>query len=179
MEKTLHSYQAIEKLKSMAEEIQVCMFCTWKSSGAMYGRPMYTLKVEPDGTLCFLADNLSELSIEINKESHVCLNYAHVVKHNYLFINGTASASDEREKIEELWDPALKAWFPKGKDDARLMLVKVTPREAYFWDMNANKMEDLFSKLKSAILLEEPKKGEQGKLIIDQKNSTHEKEDKE
>jgi len=43
-----------------------------------------------------------------------------------------------RAKIDQHWKPFLQAWFPKGKDDPNLALLKVTVNEAQYWDGPAN-----------------------------------------
>ena len=37
-------------------------------------------------------------------------------------------------KIKELWEPVIKTWFTKGVDDPRITVIKVTPKEGYYWD---------------------------------------------
>jgi general stress protein 26 len=40
----------------------------------------------------------------------------------------------DRTKIEELWNPIHKAWFPKGVDDPNLVLLKISVEQAEYWD---------------------------------------------
>ena len=40
----------------------------------------------------------------------------------------------DRAKMEELWSPALRAWFPDGLDDEDLALLKVDVEQAEYWD---------------------------------------------
>ena len=41
---------------------------------------------------------------------------------------------DDRAKIEELWSPAMKLFFPGGKDDPNLRLIHVRADSAEYWD---------------------------------------------
>jgi general stress protein 26 len=45
---------------------------------------------------------------------------------------------NDREKIEELWRPILKAWFPKGLGDPSLALLKISIEEAEYWDSSSS-----------------------------------------
>jgi general stress protein 26 len=49
-------------------------------------------------------------------------------------LNGEATISRDREKIEELWSKIVETWFTEGKDDPRVTIIKVTPTEGYYWD---------------------------------------------
>lgn len=40
----------------------------------------------------------------------------------------------DKSKIEELWLPELKAWFPKGVDTPDIALLKIKGQKAEYWD---------------------------------------------
>ena len=52
--------------------------------------------------------------MEVGREHHVCVAYANPDDQIYVSVSGAAQISRDRQKIEELWNPAYKAWFPKG-----------------------------------------------------------------
>jgi general stress protein 26 len=43
----------------------------------------------------------------------------------YLSVSGVAEVCTDRAKIAELWTEEWKLWFPGGKDDANLALLRV------------------------------------------------------
>ena len=49
-------------------------------------------------------------------------------------VAGRASIVNDRAKIEELWSPAMKLFFPGGKDDPDLCLIRVEVDSAEYWD---------------------------------------------
>ncbi|MEP6684611.1 MAG: pyridoxamine 5'-phosphate oxidase family protein, partial [Parafilimonas sp.] len=53
---------------------------------------------------------------------------------DFLSITGKAEISKDKNKIDELWDGIMKAWFTEGKDDPRITVIKVTPESGYYWD---------------------------------------------
>lgn len=49
-------------------------------------------------------------------------------------MSGTAQTIRDRTKMQELWKPELKAWFPKELDEPDIALLKVTVEKAEYWD---------------------------------------------
>ena len=66
-----------------------------------------------------------------------------------MVVNGEASISFDRQKIEELWTPLVKTWFKGGKDDPNISLIKVSNINAYYWDTKGNRMINFFKMLAS------------------------------
>ena len=52
----------------------------------------------------------------------------------FLHLEGTATVSQDKAKIRELWKFVLKTWFTEGVDDPRITAIKVTPTDGYYWD---------------------------------------------
>ncbi len=52
----------------------------------------------------------------------------------YVSNSGRARFVEDRAKLEEMWSPLFKAWFPKGLADPELQLMAVAAEEAEFWD---------------------------------------------
>ena len=56
-------------------------------------------------------------------------------KHSdFMQLNGQATVTRDREKIQELWSPMIQTWFTEGQDDPRITVIKVSPTEGYYWD---------------------------------------------
>ena len=50
----LSNQDAIKKMKDMADEIQICMFCTYDAQNKMQTAPMSANQIDDDGTFWFL-----------------------------------------------------------------------------------------------------------------------------
>ncbi|RYZ23644.1 MAG: MFS transporter [Chitinophagaceae bacterium] len=61
----------------------------------------------------------------------------------------TIKTGSGENKMKELWQPALKAWFPEGKEDPELTIIKVTPTKGEYWDTSSNVMIHLFGLAKA------------------------------
>src|SRR4029079_1600349 len=49
-------------------------------------------------------------------------------------VHGNAYIVRDRALIEKLWSEAWRIWFPGGKDDPSLCLIRVEAREGEYWD---------------------------------------------
>lgn len=49
---------------------------------------------------------------------------------------GTLSEETSRARLEEEWAPAVQAWFPGGKDDPDLLMLRMDLGQAEIWNAN-------------------------------------------
>jgi general stress protein 26 len=155
MEKNLQDKEALEKFTKLAKEINICMFITATNTDE-HTRPMATIDVEEDGTLWFFTDVRSIKVDEVRNEKDVHLTYAHPGKESYMDVWGTATVVTDKKQIQDKWSPIVKAWFPDGVDDPNLSLLKVIPKECYYWDSETGKMVQ-FAKMIVAAVVGNPK----------------------
>ena len=127
-------------IREMVKDIEFAMLCTSDKEGRIHSRPMRTLGMDRDGDIWFLTSKDSEKMDEIKANSNVCVSYASPGDNTYVCIMGKAEEVDDQRKIDETWTPIAKAWFPKGKDDPNLTLLKVVPHEAEYWDSDSSKI---------------------------------------
>ena len=66
--------------------------------------------------------------------------------------------------IDELWTPVLKAWFPKGKDDPDVALLKVDVTKAEYWDAPSSTIVKLVGFTKAVLTGKQYHPGENEKL---------------
>lgn len=151
-------------LKEMAEKVRICMFNTINQSGQFHSRPMATAKIEEDGSIWFFTNEYSPKSAEISKDNEVNLGYSDPSNNSYIYVNGKAELVDDMAKKKEYFSPPVKAWFPDGVDDPALILIKVTPSTAEYWDSSSSKMVTAFKMLKSIVTGDKPDMGEHDKL---------------
>jgi len=165
MEKDLESKDAIKKLKSLVEDIRFCMYTTCEN-GKIESRPMTTLDVDSEGNAWFFTSRQTEIGSETDNGESVTLIYSHPGDNTYLSVSGTASIVHDEAKKEELWSPLSKAWFPEGKNDPDLVVLKITTEEAAYWDSPSSKMVVFFSMVKAAVTGHQGDPGDHGKLNL-------------
>ena len=126
--------QHIAQLAALIKDVEVAMFTTTGVDGRLYSRPLGTQEVEFDGDLWFATSADSPKIAEIALNPRVNVAYASPSKNSYVSVAGTARVVDDRAKVEELWSPAMKLFFPEGKDDPNLRLIHVRAESAEYWD---------------------------------------------
>ena len=156
---------SIEKIRKLTEDIDFCMLTTI-DAGHMRSRPMSTQQTEFDGDLWFFTSDNTHKIDEIAKDNRVCAAYAKPASDTYVSISGRAEVVKDRAKMEELWSPILKAWFPDGLEDPHLCLLKVTAEQAEYWDSPSGKLVQLFGFVKAIATGEEADWGENKKVIL-------------
>ena len=95
---------------------------------------MNVRQVDDRGHLWFLSSNDSHKNMELDRDPEVTLYFQASPHSGFLEIQGIASVSANRAKIEELWEPVLATWFTEGIDDPRITVIEVAPTEGYYWD---------------------------------------------
>ncbi len=139
--KDLNHNDAIEKLKELVTEINICLFCTnLKTDDGSTCRPMSAIKVCDQGNIWFFSEMSSDKNKEIAQNENVQLFFSSPSKSSYLVVNGKAEIIVDKTKIEELWTPLAKIWFKGGKDDPAISIIKVKPTNCYYWDTDGNRM---------------------------------------
>jgi len=159
--------QAIDKLKKLATEIDICIFCSGNGMEEDPGcRPMSTAGVDDAGNIWFLSDKDSQKNQDIALDPRVRLYYSHPGKSSFLIVSGDAEILFDKALIERFWNPLDKVWFKEGKDDPSISLIKVRPGNAHFWDTRGNRMTNFLKQVASAATGRTLVEGEEGSLLI-------------
>ncbi len=156
---------SIEKLKSLTEGIDFCMLTTI-NGGQLRSRPMSTQEMDENGELWFFTSDNTHKVDEIEADNRVNAAYSQPDDNVYVSVAGRGSIVKDREKIEELWNPILKAWFPQGLDDPTLCLLKVSVEEAEYWDSPNSKIVQLYGFVKAVVTGKPAEGGEHGKVSL-------------
>jgi len=164
-------------LSELIKDIRLAMFTTIQSDGSLHSRPMATQNVPFDGTLWFLSDADAPKVGEIDRKSEVNIAYVSSESNLYISVSGTAETLRDQAKIDELWTPAMKAFFPGGKDDPGVLLIKVHVHHAQFWKGPASKMIQLIGLTKAALSGTRYNQGEDRKLNLDTGEVSHNLQD--
>ena len=163
----LNNKDAIDKLKSLVDDIMICLFCTdLKTDDGATCRPMSAIKVCDQGNIWFFSEKNSHKNKAIAVDRDVQLFFSHPGKSSYLVVNGDAEIILDKAKIEELWSPIAKIWFKEGKNDPNISVIKVTPSSAYYWDTDGNQMINFLKIVASVVTGTNLVSGNQGALKV-------------
>lgn len=156
---------SVEKLKEMLEGIDFCMLTTI-DGGQLRSRPMSTQQFEFDGDLWFFTRDNTHKADEVAKDPRVNVAYSKPDDNRYVSVSGTAEIVKDRAKMEELWSPILKAWFPDGLEDPHICLLKVGVEQAEYWDAPSSTIVQLFGMAKALATGTEMSYGENKKINL-------------
>ena len=126
---------AVEKIRSLIDKSGSCFFVTRANlNNSHKSRPMSVQKTDDAGHIWFLSAKDSVKNMELAQDKNVTLYFQGSSYSDFLELNGRALVTDDRAKIEELWDPMVKAWFTEGIDDPRISVIQFIPESGYYWD---------------------------------------------
>ena len=119
----------LNKLFDKIKDVRMAMLTTFDEQNNLHSRPMATIKPrkDGDGSLLFLTDANSakvyELKQRQQSEPELRRPRRPTCTCRY---RARANAYRDAAKAAELYTEPMRAWFPKGKDDPNIMILKVT-----------------------------------------------------
>lgn len=125
-------------LLELIDEFDVAMFVTCTGDGRLRARPMALADRDEGDPHLYFATSLDSPKVrELEQNSHV--NVVMQSKSRFVSISGRAEVIRDRALVDRLWSEAWRVWFPGGKEDPHLCLVRVDADEAEYWDQSGGK----------------------------------------
>lgn len=157
----------LEKLREMIKDIDFCMLTTMDEHGDPHSRPMSSNgDIDPNGDLWFFTAASSHKVNEVEATPRVNVSFADPDNQRYVSVTGTAHLVRDRQKIDELWRPEFKMWFPEGKDDPEVALLRVSLEKGEYWDSPSSMIGYAFRFVSSLVTGKEPEFGENRKVDL-------------
>lgn len=161
----------LDELYGLIEGIEIAMFTTRRPDGYLVSRPMAT-QTQAEGTdLWFVTDIESNKLDELDFDPQVNLAYYKDRTREWVSVSGTATVSQDRRAIRELYRKDWKAWFGDeggerdgGPDDPRLALILVDVESVIYLKVDKPKPLVLFEVAKGMVTGTPPKIGAQREL---------------
>ncbi|HMG89369.1 MAG TPA: pyridoxamine 5'-phosphate oxidase family protein [Chryseolinea sp.] len=132
-------YDHIEKLKQIVARCRVGMLGMHREDGIHFS-PISHVDIDDDGNLWFFASKEIGSTISAKNKNNIFITYAQESNSTFLSITGKAYLNSNREKMRELFNPYIKAWFPDGLDDPSISLLVVHPLEVECWTSDDRKV---------------------------------------
>jgi general stress protein 26 len=164
--KELRGEEGLKKIAELLKGIRIAMVATLAKDGSISARPMEVQEEDFDGTLWFLTRSSSEKVDEIGQDQHVTLTFADPSESRFLTLKGRATMTHDRAKIDALWKPTLKDWFPKGKNDPEIAVLRVDVSEADFWEASGSRLARSAKYLAAAVTGGKTSVGESGHVLV-------------
>ena len=142
-------------LYDVVNDFDVAMLVT-HTANAIHARPMAIAHLD-ESMGAYLVTDINSLKVdEINVNPHAVLTFQSANK--FASVHGELTVSSDRQLIEQMWKEAWKLWFPDGKSDPNIALLKFTAHEGEYWD-NAGMqgLKYVFDAAKAYVAGETPK----------------------
>jgi general stress protein 26 len=161
----------LKDLYDLIEGIEIAMFTTRRPDGQLVSRPMAT-QTQAEGTdLWFVTDIESNKLDELESDPNVNLSYYKDRTREWVSVSGTATISQDRQAIRELYQKDWKAWFGDqggerdgGPEDPRLALILVDVQSVVYLKVDKPAPVVLFEVAKGMLTGTPPNVGAERRL---------------
>lgn len=143
--------ELVKKLNKVINAIRIGMFTTVDEDGSLRSRPMAAQSLEGDADLWFFTQEDAPKVDEVRHDQHVNVTFSDTGENRWISLTGRTEIIKDRALIEDLWKPFLKTWFPGGKEDPSLTILKVNVERAEYWDESTSPIALAFGFAKAAI----------------------------
>jgi len=102
-----------------------------------HGQPMSAQLLEEHqergGPIWFFTSKDTDLARALGESHRANLHFASKGHELFAAVHGTLAPFNDRPTIDRLWNKFVAAWFPGGKDDPKLQLLRFDPDRAQVW----------------------------------------------
>jgi general stress protein 26 len=159
MKTETQSNAALAHIADLIKDMRIAMLTTVEEDGALASRPMAALQMDAHGALWFFTDVRSS---KVERLDAINLSFTDASSGTYVSLSGRGEIESDRNRIESLWTPFAKPWFPDGSDSPNLALLKFVPDAADYWDAPNSKMVRGFGVIASMVAGKPIAMGEHG-----------------
>jgi len=124
----------IKTIDAIIKKTKFATVTTRTVEGELVSRPLAVLEHDFDGTVWFFTADPSPKADDVRNDPHV--NVAYIDGASVVSLAGTATISRDQERIDQWWNPWAESWFPNGKDDPSVALLKVEATSAEYWHVD-------------------------------------------
>lgn len=122
-----------EKVHKILQGFDTAMLVTQAANGKLHARPMAIASLPQDGDIWFITGDHTGKVYEVQEHQQVSVVCQDGRKLS-LSVSGTAELVRDREQVDRIWKETFRTWFPEGRDDPSICLIRVRPSEAEYWD---------------------------------------------
>jgi len=137
------------KIYELIDDIEIAMLTTSEVDGSLRTRPMANQRADKNGAIWFFTEKDGSVIRNVEANQNVSLGYAS--SGAYVAVTGRGMMVDDRARINALWSEDVKAWFPKGKDDPNLTLLKVEPDMGEYWSFPSAAVSQVIGYVKAKL----------------------------
>jgi general stress protein 26 len=120
-----------EHLYDLLKDFDTAMLVTRAADGHLHARPMAVAELRADADAYFVTNIDSPKVAEVYADADVLLTFQSA--NQYAAVYGRVNVTRDRALIDRLWQDAWKEWFPRGKSDPAIALLRFDAEHGEFW----------------------------------------------
>jgi general stress protein 26 len=130
------------------------------TDGRSHFQPMTAFCDKERGAIWFFTRKDTDLARQVAQGHYAMFTVMAKDQEFQACIGGDLVPDHDRAKIDAFWNPMASAWFPEGKDDPELTLLKLTPGDAQVWVSRGGPLRYVFETVRANLTHTTPNVGE-------------------
>ena len=139
-----------QKIYELLKEFSTAMLITHskESEKKLHARPMAIADISENFEMYFFTSFESSKTKELLDNPEVVITCQS--SNCFITVSGESTIIQNQSEIDKHWKESYKVWFPEGKDDPDIALIKVNLRDGEYWDnQGLNKVKYLYKATKA------------------------------
>jgi general stress protein 26 len=124
-----------------------------------HSQPMTAFRQGETGTIWFFTRNDTDLARDVGAGADAMFTYGAKDQHVWACFHGRLTVENNRAVIDEHWNPIVAAWYPEGKDDPHLTLLRFDGDDGRVWVSKKGPVGFLFEVAKANLTKTTPDEG--------------------
>ena len=145
------------------KETRIAVLTYVSQAGALVSTPMGMQDFDDPATTWFLTERSSDKVQALEADPRVNVSFSS--KAGWVSLSGTAHVSDDRAKIQELWDASAGAFMSGGPEDPDNVLLRIDGATAEYWE-NPGKVAIAVQMAKGLVTDSEPDLGDNDTVTL-------------
>jgi len=128
------TYEEVDTMYNLLRKFKTAMISTCRSDDKrIKSRPIFIASVDHNCSICFATSMTEESIDELDSQIGISLQE----RDKFISLSGNAELL-ESEEINEIWTESWRLYFPQGKNDSDLRIIRMHPIKGEFWDYSAS-----------------------------------------
>lgn len=90
-----------------------------------------------DRQIWFFADRSEDLYKGLQRSNRAIATYASKGHDFFASLRGSLVEEQDEAMVDRLWNPMIASWYEDGRDDPKLVLLRLDAEQADVWDAHA------------------------------------------
>jgi len=120
---------------------------------------------ENEHVIYFYSDKTSDLGARIMMQPGT-VKMCHIGKDYQAYVEGKLSVHRNPATVDKFWNPIVAAWYPDGKTDPKLLMLKFEPEKAHVWASDKSSIGFAYEIAKANLTDELPDIGKSKKIAM-------------